>query len=155
MGANFLNPLACLSSPGVGTAFSMENWKLHVGNSKVLHFPTVSSSRHGLDACSTPPCHGQSLPGCFFHSEAYQRAASSKLSMQLPQSWSCLTPFWPRRAQTIRPARVSNLSWVFLGAHTCIHPNDSRDGARLVAHILLASQCPQGTICIVLITLPC
>lgn len=51
--------------------------------------PTASSSGHGLDTCSAPSCHGQSLPGCYFCSGCLQRMHPSKLSTQLSQSRSC------------------------------------------------------------------
>lgn len=50
--------------------------------------PTVSTSEHGLDISCGLSCHGQSLPGCYFHSGALQRM-SPKLVTQLFQSRTC------------------------------------------------------------------
>lgn len=51
--------------------------------------PHESSSGHDLNTRPAPSCHGQILPGYYFHSRALQRAGLSKLSTHLSQSRSC------------------------------------------------------------------
>lgn len=81
----------------------------------------MSTSGHGLDTSSAPSCHGQSLPGCYFHSGALQRMGPSKLSTQLSQSRSCPHSSLVLGITEHQVRKVSKVSSFFMGAHACLH----------------------------------
>lgn len=101
--------------PWCGHNFLYGALKAACGREESAAFPTCVQLRTWF-RCSL--CSFLSLSKSarlLFHSEAHRRVGPSKLSTQLPQSRSFLSPFWSWRAQTIRSARVSKLSWVFCG----------------------------------------
>lgn len=134
--------------PWCGYSFLHGPLKAGCGSGETAALPTVSTSRHGLDARSAPSCHSNSARLLFFTVELINRLLPLSSSPSFPTSGAAshLCGHGEHRStmvsiHTIRSAMVSKLSQVFLGPYTCLPSHDSRHRARLLAYILLASQC--------------